>query len=1459
VLTRTTTTYFLPIVNRLQKSLKMDNQDINKFMDYPIFEGLFDDCDFEIIDTNLPEEVDNFNSNALQLRNNGAGSSDLLAQAISNFGLQNRKMTMISGPTLPTASAIQSETIARAFSQRAASDDATSMITTSDELQHTNHAPVDTTTAIYSDLKFGHLNEENLPILNVSIIAESQISEKWPSSAIIKVLAMKEELLKDHGGLIKNDEAFVPTEAVKDLNTLNNAVMELFNVIGPHLFHVDDHNMVEVARTSYNEFLRTINAISSNSFLKKLITTERIGNLTRIPIIQEHAKEKFPLSITFNESESVPFYNYMLYVVRLICINNEISSLLEAIKDFYGTHRVAQLQDKAPNMLKHFMKASCTAHFLRASPRMNYTKRAFKRINFLTRCKVCLAALHKMLQNEQQGNSPAIATKYTNFISELRLPEKVVILLKFILIERDHGNAAKNIELLIHVLNLLNEFNLDLFEHSTNFSHDHHLFTIFAISIITFGKEAGTNFICGPDHSDSSVRLSNRAICNRVALDLVDQQHYNTPSLFTFFLTAVKCLRNDMVGANLQLFKDISYTLGYKLEDLQADILIMLSAYDAQHISPVSLLFMTEHLGQQDFKFLLAAIVMSNQDKQLIHSWDAALFEVLPFNEDNHLCVIDSSHSLSLAEQKSLWCLAPPSGTTYGRHVPPEASYTMFLISLNIMKDPIIPISLKTLDTRSLASRISLCIKAQEQLSRNMSLFCQLNQDGFYTINTQNVNNENLQACGFTPYNTLRAADQTLYKALSDYVSIMAPMAHEDIDTMSHSSTYVHEDHTEDNSDSKRQRLHNFEGHTNSEQDFNQTEEAESIDLSDIVVEDVDTLVASQTLSSSSPPAGSSIDYGENSSISSSSNDTSEEENDDPQALINYIQNRSESLPLEDTDTALATVSPNSSPNSDRSPKRQRVDDSNSDAPHDSTLLHPRGLLTSSRNEPLYGIVFPNNSSRMNDMAIVTAGIKLPNSAIFPVIAAILFPILSQLGVNNFRGTWNNREAARELIRLRGAVSMQAEIPYITVYRLDPQSPELTDFFSARLQANTLDTILLSEIPEQLVVMRVNEQQLDPHKTFLAYFIEVYLFKLLRKYYSQSRGPLRYIKERYILFQVLGEPLFPMNNKDARYIFQMADRDLHPSTRIFNGRGEQVNALQIGNYGGHPHLGTRQFIGTRLSVLLSVNPNPRESSNLSRTVEHLPNTMVAVLAHMRGPDINRAIIVIFPTRNGSMDAQILTNQVYILEQGHHFLTHDRSGFMFVTLTAYPTLVPEDMLLRDSQGFIICPPFMIDEEQPHNSAYEMYRSLFDNFRQNISRPFFNNLRNQEHLLLPFNRLDRQHLGPESWMLHVQRYINYLLDRGIYQLSRQLRFLRITNDHRILANIEIPRVTFNFSTLLNSVEILTCIAMATSSNPNDDDTSVENSIANNNIQAQYEIDVSQSPLSSQDSSFNNDDEN
>jgi len=110
-----------------------------------------------------------------------------------------------------------------------------------------------------------------------------------------------------------------------------------------------------------------------------------------------------------------------------------------------------------------------------------------------------------------------------------------------------------------------------------------------------------------------------------------------------------------------------------------------------------------------------------------------------------------------------------------------------------------------------------------------------------------------------------------------------------------------------------------------------------------------------------------------------------------------------------------------------------------------------------------------------------------------------------------------------------------------------------------------------------------------------------------------------------------------------------------------------------------------------------------------------------------------------------------------------------------------------------------------------------------------------------------------------MLHVQRYINHLLDRRTYPLSRQLRFLRITNDHRILANIEIPRVTFNFSNLLNSVEILTCIVMATSSNPNDDDTSVEYSIANINIQAQYEIAASQSPLNSQDSSVNDDESN
>jgi len=49
------------------------------------------------------------------------------------------------------------------------------------------------------------------------------------------------------------------------------------------------------------------------------------------------------------------------------------------------------------------------------------------------------------------------------------------------------------------------------------------------------------------------------------------------------------------------------------------------------------------------------------------------------------------------------------------------------------------------------------------------------------------------------------------------------------------------------------------------------------------------------------------------------------------------------------------------------------------------------------------------------------------------------------------------------------------------------------------------------------------------------------------------------------------------------------------------------------------------------------------------------------------------------------------------------------------------------------------------------------------------------------------------------------------------------------------------------------------MATSSNPNDDDTSVEYSIANINIQAQYEIAASQSPLNSQDSSVNDDESN
>jgi hypothetical protein len=682
---------------------------------------------------------------------------------------------------------------------------------------------------------------------------------------------------------------------------------------------------------------------------------------------------------------------------------------------------------------------------------------------------------------------------------------------------------------------------------------------------------------------------------------------------------------------------------------------------------------------------------------------------------------------------------------------------------------------------------------------------------------------------------------------LEDYADMIAPPLN-----------YAPEGHTPDSSskstNSKRPRLHNLESGLTKGTAI-QTREEGNDDSSDTALDEILTDDTSQSKVNSS-----SNDNLDNSSISSSSENSSEEDNDDHPEHINFIQPRSGSLPLEDPNTALATVSPNSSSssNSDRSPKRQRTNDSDSDTSHDSTQLHPKGMLTSAENDPLYGIMFPNNNSQMNDITIVTAGIKLPNSVIFPVIAAIMLPILSQSRVNDFRGTWNNQEAARELIRLRGAVSMQAEIPYITVYRLDPQSPELTNFFSARLEANTLDTILLSEIPEQLVVMKVNEQRIDPHKTFLAYFIEVYLFKLLRKYYSQSRGPLHYIKEGYILFQVLGEPLIKMNNEDARYIFQMADRNLHPSSRIFNGRGEQVNALQIGNYGGHPQLHTGQLIETRLSVLTSVNPNQRESSNLLRTIEHLPNTMAAVLAHMRGPDINRTIIVIFPTRNGSMDAQILTNQVYILEQGHHFITHDRSGFMFVTLTAYPTLVPENLLLQDSQGFIICPPFMIDEDQPHNSAYEMYRSLFGNFRQNISRPFFNNFRNREHLILPFNELDRLHLGPESWMLHTQRYINYLLDRGIYRLSRQLRYLRITSDHRILTNIEVPRVTFNFSALLNSASILTCIIMATSSNPNDDDTSVENSIANNNIQAQYEIDVSQSPLSSQDSSFNNDDE-
>jgi hypothetical protein len=94
--------------------------------------------------------------------------------------------------------------------------------------------------------------------------------------------------------------------------------------------------------------------------------------------------------------------------------------------------------------------------------------------------------------------------------------------------------------------------------------------------------------------------------------------------------------------------------------------------------------------------------------------------------------------------------------------------------------------------------------------------------------------------------------------------------------------------------------------------------------------------------------------------------------------------------------------------------------------------------------------------------------------------------------------------------------------------------------------------------------------------------------------------------------------------------------------------------------------------------------------------------------------------------------------------------------------------------------------------------------------------------------------------------------------MYPASHRLRYLRITSDHRILSDIEIPRVTFNFSALLNSASILTSIIMATSLNANDDDTSAEISIINSNIQAQYEITSSPSPQRSQETNVNNDEE-
>jgi hypothetical protein len=514
-------------------------------------------------------------------------------------------------------------------------------------------------------------------------------------------------------------------------------------------------------------------------------------------------------------------------------------------------------------------------------------------------------------------------------------------------------------------------------------------------------------------------------------------------------------------------------------------------------------------------------------------------------------------------------------------------------------------------------------------------------------------------------------------------------------------------------------------------------------------------------------------------------------------------------------------------------------------------------MLTSAENDPLFGIAFPNNNSQRNSTTVVTAGTTLPNSGIFSLFAIVVAPILSNLRVTDVQGTWNDQQAMMELIRLRGAVSIQVEIPYNTIFRLRSQSPALTNFFTARLQTNTLDTIRLSEIPDQLSVLDVSGQRRDPHRSFLNYFTQVYLFKLLRRYYSTS--PSQFINEGHTIFQVIGSPLIPINRGDAALMYEMADRDLYPSTRAFNEQGEEISALELRLYGGHPQLANPFSIGTRISFLTSVNPEPRERRRLTRTIEHLPNTMVAVLSHMRGPNINRAVIVIFPTRNGSVNIPILPNQVFLLEQGHHFITHDRSGFMFVTLTAYPNLLPENLILQNSQGFIICPPFIRDEDQPNNSAPEIYRSLCNNFRNHVSSPFFNNLRNREHPFLPFTHLDRQHLGPETWLLQVHHYINYLMEtRQMYPASHRLRYLRITSDHRILSDIEIPRVTFNFSALLNSASILTSIIMATSLNANDDDTSAEISIINSNIQAQYEITSSPSPQRSQETNVNNDEE-